>query len=78
MPDLKVRPTYGPSPFGGLADQSALRYGQPRARPHARKYAAVFERWRPDRQPRDCRYAQLEVTTPYELAKVFGAGQPRR
>ena len=38
------------------------------------RHAAVFERWRPDRQPRDCRYDQLEVTTPYELAKVFGAG----
>ena len=38
------------------------------------RHAAVFGRWRPDRQPRDCRYDQLEVTTPYELAKVFGAG----
>jgi len=38
------------------------------------RHAAVFARWRPDRQPRDCRYDQLEVTTPYELAKVFGAG----
>ena len=38
------------------------------------RHAAVFERWRLDRQPRDCRYDQLEVTTPYELAKVFGAG----
>ena len=38
------------------------------------RHAAVFERWRPDRQPRDCRYDQLEVTTPYQLAKVFGAG----
>jgi ATP-dependent DNA ligase len=38
------------------------------------RHAAVFERWRPDRLPRDCRYDQLEVTTPYELAKVFGAG----
>ncbi len=37
------------------------------------RHAAVFERWRPDRQPRDCRYDQLEVTTPYELEKVFGA-----
>jgi ATP-dependent DNA ligase len=37
------------------------------------RHAAVFERWRPDRQPGDCRYDQLEVTTPYELAKVFGA-----
>ena len=37
------------------------------------RHAAVFLRWRPDRQPRDCRYDQLEVTTPYELAKVFGS-----
>jgi ATP-dependent DNA ligase len=37
------------------------------------RHAAVFLRWRPDRQPKDCRYDQLEVTTPYELEKVFGA-----
>jgi ATP-dependent DNA ligase len=37
------------------------------------RHAAVFERWRPDKQPQDCRYDQLEVTTPYELEKVFGA-----
>ncbi len=42
------------------------------------RHAAVFLRWRPDRQPGDCRYDQLEVTTPYELEKVFGAGRPRR
>jgi ATP-dependent DNA ligase len=35
------------------------------------RHAAVFLRWRPDKQPQDCRYDQLEVTTPYELAKVF-------
>ena len=35
------------------------------------RHAAVFLRWRPDKQPRDCRYDQLEVTTPYELEKVF-------
>jgi ATP-dependent DNA ligase len=37
------------------------------------RHAAVFQRWRFDKQPRDCRYDQLEVTAPYELAKVFGA-----
>jgi ATP-dependent DNA ligase len=37
------------------------------------RHAAVFQRWRPDKPPRDCRYDQLEVTTPYELEKVFGA-----
>ncbi|HEY8257703.1 MAG TPA: ATP-dependent DNA ligase [Gemmatimonadales bacterium] len=38
------------------------------------RHAAVFLRWRPDKQPQDCRYDQLEVTTPYELAKVFSSG----
>ena len=37
------------------------------------RHAAVFQRWRPDKPPRDCRYDQLEVTTPYELEKVFGS-----
>ncbi len=37
------------------------------------RHAAVFQRWRLDRRPADCRYDQLEVTTPYELAKVFRA-----
>ena len=36
------------------------------------RHAAIFQRWRPDKAPTDCRYDQLEVTTPYELAKVFG------
>jgi ATP-dependent DNA ligase len=39
--------------------------------PRRFRHAAVFVRWRPDKPPRDCRYDQLEVTTPYELAKVF-------
>jgi ATP-dependent DNA ligase len=37
------------------------------------RHAAVFQRWREDKRPSDCTYAQLEVTTPYELEKVFGA-----
>jgi ATP-dependent DNA ligase len=37
------------------------------------RHAAVFERWRPDKPPADCRYDQLEVTTPFELEHVFGA-----
>jgi ATP-dependent DNA ligase len=42
------------------------------------RHAAVFLRWRPDRSPRDCRYDQLEVTTAYELQKVFGAAASSR
>jgi ATP-dependent DNA ligase len=48
------------------------------------RHAAIFLRWRPDKPPADCRYDQLEVTAPFELAKVFGAqvggaklGKPR-
>jgi ATP-dependent DNA ligase len=35
------------------------------------RHAAIFLRWRPDKQPSDCRYDQLDVTPPYELEKVF-------
>jgi ATP-dependent DNA ligase len=35
------------------------------------RHAAVFLRWRPDKPAAECRYDQLEVTTPFELAKVF-------
>jgi ATP-dependent DNA ligase len=37
------------------------------------RHAAIFLRWRDDKPASDCRYDQLEVTTPFELAKVFGA-----
>jgi ATP-dependent DNA ligase len=37
------------------------------------RHATHFVRWRPDKPPSECRYDQLEVTTPYELTKVFGA-----
>ncbi|HET8647088.1 MAG TPA: ATP-dependent DNA ligase, partial [Vicinamibacteria bacterium] len=36
------------------------------------RHAATFLRWRDDKQPRDCRYDQLEVTPPAELAEIFG------
>ncbi|GAA4338266.1 ATP-dependent DNA ligase [Variovorax defluvii] len=35
------------------------------------RHAAVFLRWRHDKSPAACRYDQLEVTPPYELARVF-------
>ncbi|HEY9028551.1 MAG TPA: ATP-dependent DNA ligase [Burkholderiaceae bacterium] len=37
------------------------------------RHATTFLRWRPDKPAADCRYDQLEVTTPCELARVFGA-----
>ena len=38
------------------------------------RHAALFLRWRPDKQPRDCRYDQLEVTKPYVLERIFSSG----
>ncbi len=35
------------------------------------RHAATFQRWRPDKAPADCRYDQLEVTPPAELAAIF-------
>ena len=35
------------------------------------RHATHFLRWRPDKPPHDCRYDQLEVTTPFALKKVF-------
>jgi ATP-dependent DNA ligase len=42
------------------------------------RHAAQFLRWRPDKRPQDCRYAQLEVTPAYELERVFGAREAGR
>jgi ATP-dependent DNA ligase len=36
------------------------------------RHASTFRRWRPDKQPADCTYAQLEETPAYELARIFG------
>ena len=38
------------------------------------RHATSFRRWRADRRPDSCTYAQLEVAVPEELARVFGAG----
>ena len=35
------------------------------------RHAAIFQRWRADKRPADCRYDQLEVTPPAELAEIF-------
>lgn len=36
------------------------------------RHATTFRRWRPDRDPPSCTYAQLETAVPAELAEVFG------
>ncbi len=38
------------------------------------RHGARFHRWRPDRDPDSCRYDQLDVPPPGELADLFAAG----
>ncbi|XAS64061.1 ATP-dependent DNA ligase [Pseudarthrobacter sp. So.54] len=40
------------------------------------RHTTQFVRWRPDRDPRSCTYAQLEEPVKYDLAAVLGAGHP--
>ncbi len=35
------------------------------------RHTAQFRRWREDKPPKDCDYAQLETTAPYELGEIF-------
>ena len=37
------------------------------------RHVAQFRRWRPDKKPSECTYAQLEVVPPQELAEIFGS-----
>ena len=36
------------------------------------RHTAQFRRWRTDKKPTDCTFAQLEVVAPQELAEIFG------
>jgi ATP-dependent DNA ligase len=39
------------------------------------RHTAQFRRWRPDKDPRDCTFAQLEVVAPQEIAEIFAKGR---
>ena len=39
------------------------------------RHMSHFRRWRTDKKPADCTYAQLEVVPPQELAEIFAAGR---
>jgi len=38
------------------------------------RHTTHFVRWRPDKNPAECTYAQLDVTPPYELERIFSQG----
>jgi ATP-dependent DNA ligase len=39
------------------------------------RHMAQFRRWRTDKKPSDCTYAQLEVVAPQELMEIFAGGR---
>jgi ATP-dependent DNA ligase len=39
------------------------------------RHMAHFRRWRTDKKPSDCTYAQLEVVPPQELMEIFASGR---
>jgi ATP-dependent DNA ligase len=39
------------------------------------RHMAQFRRWRTDKRPRDCTFAQLEVVPPQELMAIFATGR---
>jgi ATP-dependent DNA ligase len=39
------------------------------------RHMAQFRRWRADKRPSDCTYAQLEVVPPQELMAIFASGR---
>jgi ATP-dependent DNA ligase len=39
------------------------------------RHMAQFRRWRTDKPPAECTYAQLEVVAPHELADIFATGR---
>ena len=38
------------------------------------RHTAQFVRWRPDREPRSCTYAQLEEPVSFDLAEILRGG----
>jgi ATP-dependent DNA ligase len=39
------------------------------------RHMSHFRRWRTDKKPKDCTYAQLEVVPPQELMEIFASGR---
>jgi len=39
------------------------------------RHTAQFRRWRTDKKPEECNYAQLEIVPPQELAEIFPQGR---
>jgi ATP-dependent DNA ligase len=57
-----------------LRPELVLEVGYDHMQGNRFRHTAQFRRWRSDKKPNDCTYAQLEVVAPHELATIFPHG----
>ncbi len=60
--------------FTPLRPERVLEVGYDHMEGNRFRHTAQFKRWRPDRDPESCGYAQLEEPVSYDLAEVLGTG----
>ncbi|QWC84954.1 ATP-dependent DNA ligase [Nocardioidaceae bacterium] len=59
--------------FVPLRPERVLEIGYDHMEGSRLRHTGQFKRWRPDRDPESCSYAQLEEVVSYDLAEVLGA-----
>ena len=57
--------------FTPLRPERVLEVGYDHMEGRRFRHTAQFKRWRPDREPASCDYAQLEEPVSYDLARVL-------
>jgi ATP-dependent DNA ligase len=61
--------------FVALRPERVLEVGYDHMEGSRFRHTAQFKRWRPDRDPISCGYAQLEEPVSYDLGKVLSTGR---
>ena len=61
--------------FVPLRPERVLEVGYDHMEGSRFRHTAQFKRWRPDREPASCGYAQLEEPVSYNLGKVLSTGR---
>ncbi len=61
--------------FVALRPERVLEVGYDHMEGSRFRHTAQFKRWRPDREPISCGYAQLEEPVSYDLGKVLSTGR---
>jgi ATP-dependent DNA ligase len=61
--------------FTPLRPERVVEVGYEHMEGHRFRHTAQFKRWRPDRDPESCGYAQLEEVVSYDLGEVLSGGR---